>query len=158
DKGLSPAAAADKRTLLRRVTYDLIGLPPTAEEIDAFLADRSQRAFVRVVDRLLASPHYGERWARHWLDLVRYAQTFGHEFDIDIPDAYRFRDYVIRALNQDLPYDQFLVEHLAGDLLPRPRRHPEHRYNESILATGFFFLGESKHSPVDIRADQAERL
>src|SRR5262249_43635415 len=110
-KGLSPAPPADKRTLLRRVTYDLTGLPPTLAEIDAFLADTSPDAFAKVVDRLLASPHYGERWGRHWLDLVRYAETCGHEFDFDLPEAYRYRDYVIRAFNADLPYDQFVREH-----------------------------------------------
>jgi hypothetical protein len=156
--GLSPAAAADKRTLLRRVTFDLIGLPPTPAEIDAFLANKSPQAFAKVVDRLLASPHYGERWGRHWLDLVRYAETYGHEFDFDIPEAYRYRDYVIRAFNLDLPYDQFVTEHIAGDLLGQPRRHPLEGYNESILGTGFFHLGEAKHSPVDVRGDQADRI
>src|SRR5207302_1442636 len=120
--GLAPAEPTDKRTLIRRATYDLIGLPPTPAEIDSFLADDSPQAFEKVVDRLLASPHYGERWGRHWLDLVRFAETQGHEFDLELPDAYRYRDYVIRALNEDLPYDQFVVEHIAGDLLPRPRR------------------------------------
>ncbi len=158
DKGLSPAAPADKATLIRRVTYDLIGLPPTPEEIDAFLNDHSENAFAKVVERLLASPHYGERWARHWLDLARYAETLGHEFDVDLPDAWRYRDYVIRAFNADLPYTQFVTEQLAGDLLPNPRRDPLTRMNESILGTGFWFLGEAKHSPVDARADQADRI
>jgi hypothetical protein len=157
-EGLKPAAAADKRTLIRRATFDLTGLPPTPAEIDAFLKDESPDAFARVVDRLLASPHYGERWARHWLDLVRFAETLGHEFDFDLPDAYQYRDYVIRALNADLPYDQFVMEHIAGDLLPKPRWHPTQRFNESILATGFWYLGEAKHSPVDVRADQADHL
>lgn len=156
--GLRPARAADKRTLIRRVTFDLIGLPPTIAEIDAFLADTSSTAFATVVDRLLDSPHYGERWGRHWLDLVRYAETCGHEFDFELPEAYLYRDYVIRALNADLPYDQFVTEHIAGDLLPNPRRHPTEGYNESILGTGFWFLGEAKHSPVDIRGDESDRL
>jgi hypothetical protein len=155
--GLTPAPPANKRTLLRRVTFDLIGLPPTPAEIDAFLADDSPRAFAKVVDRLLASPHYGERWGRHWLDLVRFAETAGHEFDFELPDAYAYRDYIIRAFNSDLPYDQFVVEHIAGDLLTTPRRHPAERWNESIIGTGFWFLGESKHSPVDIRGDAADR-
>ena len=120
-KGFSPAPAADRRTWLRRVTFDLIGLPPTPEEIDEFLADESASAFEKVVDRLLASPHYGERWARHWLDVVRYAETNGHEFDSDKLDAWRYRDYVIRAFNADLPYDRFVLEHIAGDLLADPR-------------------------------------
>ena len=156
--GLAPAAPADKLTLLRRVTYDLTGLPPTPAEIDAFLADDSAAAYERVVERLLASPHYGERWARHWLDLVRYAETHGHEFDYDIPNAYRYRDYVIRAFNADVPYDQFVIEHVAGDLLPAPRRNPTAGFNESIIATGFFFFGEAKHSPVDVRQDEADRI
>jgi cytochrome c553 len=156
--GLAPAAPADKRTLLRRVTFDLVGLPPTAAEINAFLADDSPQAFERVVDRLLDSPHYGERWARHWLDLVRYAETCGHEFDFEIPYAFEYRDYVIRALNADVPYDQFVMEHIAGDLLPEPRLNPTERFNESIIGTGFWFLGESTHSPVDVRADEATRI
>ena len=156
--GLSPAPPATKHELLRRVTYDLIGLPPTLAEIEAFTADDSPGAYERVVDRLLASPRYGERWARHWLDLVRYAETCGHEFDFDLPNAYRYRDYVIRAFNEDLPYDQFVVEHLAGDLLPLPRRHPQEGFNESIIATGCFFFGEAKHSPVDVREDEADRI
>lgn len=156
--GLAPAPLTDKRTLLRRVTYDLTGLPPTPAEIAAFLDDKSFQALQKVVDRLLDSPRYGERWARHWLDLVRYAETAGHEFDFEIPYAFEYRDYVIRALNQDVPYNQFVMEHVAGDLLPEPRRHPTERFNESILGTGFWFLGESKHSPVDIRVDAAERL
>jgi hypothetical protein len=156
--GLSPARPADKRTLLRRVTYDLTGLPPTPADLDAFLVDESPDAYGKVVERLLASPHYGERWARHWLDLVRFAETCGHEFDFDLPEAYEYRDYVIRALNADIPYDQLVLEHVAGDLLPNPRRHPTQGFNESILGTGFWFLGEAKHSPVDIRGDEVERL
>src|SRR5262249_50436536 len=128
--GLEPAPPADKRTLLRRVTFDLTGLPPTPQEIDAFLADESPDAYEKVVDRLLASPAYGERWGRHWLDLVRFAETYGHEFDFDIPDAYQYRDYVTRAFNDDVPYDQFVREHVAGDLLPRPRRHASEGFNE----------------------------
>jgi hypothetical protein len=158
EKGLKPAALADRRTLLRRVTFDLTGLPPTPEEIDAFLADQSPDAYDKVVDRLLASPAYGERWGRHWLDLVRYGESRGHEFDPNVPNAYQYRDYVIRALNADLPYDQFVREHLAGDLLPTPRRHPTTGGNESVLGTGFWLLGEEVHSPVDIRQDQADRF
>ncbi len=157
-RGLKPAADADRRTWIRRVTFDLIGLPPRPEEVDAFVADGSSDAFEKVVDRLLGSPHYGECWARHWLDLVRYAETSGHEFDYDIPDAWRYRDYVIRALNSDVPYDRFVVEHVAGDLLPEPRRHPVDGTNESILATAFYFLGEGTHSPVDLRDEEAGRI
>jgi hypothetical protein len=157
-KGLQPSPEAYRRTLIRRLTYDLTGLPSAPEEVAEFLADRSPDAYERLVERLLASPRYGERWARHWLDLVRYAETAGHEFDYDIPNAYRYRDYVIRALNSDVPFDRFLVEHLAGDLLECPRRHPVERYNESIIATGFFYLGEGVHSPVDVREEEARRI
>ncbi|MBY0527502.1 MAG: PSD1 and planctomycete cytochrome C domain-containing protein [Gemmataceae bacterium] len=156
--GLVPAKAAERRTLVRRVTYDLIGLPPTPEDMEAALSDKSDKWFETVVDRLLASPHYGERWGRHWLDLVRFAETYGHEFDYDIPEAYQYRDYVIRALNADVPYNQLVLEHVAGDLLSDPRRHPTDKFNESILGTGFWFLGEAKHSPVDVRIDEAERI
>jgi len=156
--GLAPAPPSDKRTWLRRVTFDLIGLPPTVTEIDAFLTDESPQAFEKVVDRLLDSPHYGERWGRHWLDLARFAETQGHEFDFEIPNAWRYRDYVIRAFNQDLPYNEFVTEQIAGDLLPNPRRHPTEKFNESIIGTGFYWLGEGKHSPVDIRAEEASRV
>jgi cytochrome c553 len=158
EKGLKPTAAADRRVWIRRVTFDLIGLPPTPAEIDAFLNDQTPDAFATVVERLLRSPHFGERWGRHWLDLVRYAETRGHEFDAQIPQAYQYRDYVIRALNADVPYDRLVQEHIAGDLLTDPRRHPTQGFNESILATGFWFLGEEVHSPVDIRQDQADRF
>jgi cytochrome c553 len=157
-KGLTPAAPGGKRALLRRVTFDLTGLPPTPAEIDAYLADDSPEAYEKVVNRLLDSPHYGERWARHWLDLVRYAETYGHEFDFEMPEAYEYRDYIIRAFNNDLPYDQFVIEHVAGDLLPNPRRHPTGRFNESIVGTGFWYLGEAAHSPVDVRKYQADQL
>lgn len=156
-KGLTPAPPADRRTLLRRVTYDLIGLPPTPAEIAAFLADRSPNAYKKVVDRLLASPHYGERWARHWLDLVRYAETDGHEFDFEKANAYRYRDYVIRAFNNDLPYNQFVQEQIAGDLLPNPRRNPADG-DESLIGTGFYWLGEGVHSPVDLNVDEDDRV
>ncbi|MEX1228759.1 MAG: PSD1 and planctomycete cytochrome C domain-containing protein [Planctomycetaceae bacterium] len=155
---LQPALQADKRVWLRRVTFDLVGLPPTPNEIDDFVADDSPDAYERVIDRLLASPHYGERWARHWLDLVRYAETMGHEFDFDILHAWRYRDYVIRALNEGVPYDQFVVEHLAGDLLQQPRRDPVTGENESIKATGFYWLGQGKHSPVNIRAEECDTV
>ncbi len=115
--GLRPAAAADRAQLLRRVTFDLIGLPPTPQELDAFLKDDRPDAYERVVDRLLASPHYGERWAQHWLDVVRYAESNGYEADAERPHAWRYRDYVVRSLNEDKPYDRFLTEQLAGDLL-----------------------------------------
>ncbi len=155
---LSPAPEADRRTLIRRLTFDLLGLPPEPGEIAAFLADTAAYAYERLVDRLLASPHYGERWARHWLDLVRFAETAGHEFDYETPNAFRYRDYVIRALNADLPYLDFVKEQVAGDLLTSPRRHPMEGFNESIIGTGFFFLGEGPHSPVDLREDEMRRI
>src|SRR5262249_422029 len=114
--------------------------------------------FEKVVERLLASPHFGERWARHWLDLVRYADTRGHEFDFPAPNAYQYRDYVVRAFNADVPYNQFVVEHIAGDLLQKPRLPPTEGFNEATLGTGFWFLGEGVHSPVDIRQDEADRF
>ncbi|MEO8942444.1 MAG: PSD1 and planctomycete cytochrome C domain-containing protein [Isosphaeraceae bacterium] len=157
-KGLKPAPDADRRTLIRRVNFDLIGLPPTPEEIDTFLNDQSPGAYEALIERLLASPHYGERWGRHWLDLMRFAETAGHEFDYDVINAFRYRDYVIRAFNADVPYDQFVVEQIAGDLLDNPRRHPTERFNESVLGTGFYFLGEGTHSPVDVREDEVAHI
>jgi hypothetical protein len=158
DAGLQPSDDADRTALLRRLHFDLIGLPPTPDEVDAFLADTGSEAVEKVVNRLLDSPHFGERWARHWLDLVRYAESRGHEFDNDTPNAFQYRDYVIRALNADVPYDQFVREHIAGDLLPQPRLHPTEKFNESVLGTGFWFLGEWVHSPVDIRKDETDRF
>lgn len=163
---LRPAEEAEPQELIRRLSFDLIGLPPTAAEVDSFVAEYQaanddagrERVYGVLVDRLLASPHFGERWARHWLDLVRYAESRGHEFDYVIPNAFQYRDYVIRALNADVPYDRFVVEHLAGDLIPEPRRHPQTGGNESILGTGFWFLGEECHSPVDIRQDETDRI
>ncbi len=156
--GLQPSADADRTALMRRLSFDLIGLPPTLEEVEAFLADEEPSATERLVDRLLASPHFGERWGRHWLDSMRYAESRGHEFDNDTPNAFQYRDYVIRALNADVPYDQFVREHIAGDLLPEPRLHPTREFNESVLGTGFWFLGEWVHSPVDIRKDESDRF
>lgn len=158
--GLAPAADADRRVLLRRLCFDLTGLPPAPQLLAQVLADPAETSVVleKVVDQLLASPQFGERWARHWLDLVRYAETLGHEFDFPLPHAWRYRDYVIRALNADVPWDQFVREHLAGDLLPKPRRHPELGFNESIIATGFWYLCEDKHAPVDVKLEEALRI
>lgn len=155
---LKPTFDADRTALLRRLSFDLVGLPPTLNDITTFLADDDDDAVEKVVDRLLDSPHFGERWGRHWLDLVRYAESRGHEFDNDTPNAFQYRDYVIRALNADVPYDQFVREHIAGDLLLSPRLHPEKGFNESVLGTGFWFLGEWVHSPVDIRKDESDRF
>ena len=110
--GLKPAGPADKRALIRRAYFDLIGLPPTPAQVEAFVKDNSPKAFEKVVDELLAAPQFGERWARHWLDLMRYAETFGHEFDFMNQEVWRYRDYVIRAFNDDVPYDRFVKEHI----------------------------------------------
>lgn len=155
---LQPSQHADKRTILRRLYFDIIGIPPSPEQIQAYLQDSSANATEKVVDQLLASPQFGERWARHWLDLMRYAESRGHEFDNDAPNAYQYRDYVIRALNSDLPYDQFVTEHIAGDLVKQPRLHPQKQFNESVLATAFWYLSEWVHSPVDIRKDETDRF
>src|SRR5690606_7981682 len=133
--GLHPNARAEKRQLLRRAYYDLIGLPPTADQVEAFLADERPEAFAEVIDRLLAMPQYGERWGRYWLDLVRYADTAGDNSDYPIPQAYLYRDYVIDAFNSDVPYDRFLHEQLAGDLLARDA--PPKDYKRLVIATGF---------------------
>ncbi|GAB4150307.1 MAG: hypothetical protein Tsb009_25080 [Planctomycetaceae bacterium] len=159
-KQLSPAPPASRPALIRRAYFDLIGLPPSPKEVAAFVNDPAptREAFAKVVDRLLKSPHFGERWARHWLDLVRYAESLGHEFDYPLRHAYQYRDYVIRAFNADVPYNQFVTEHIAGDLLEKPRRHPTLGYNESIIGTGFWFLGEDKHAPVDVKAEEATKI
>jgi hypothetical protein len=134
EHALRPAPPADRRTLIRRVTFDLIGLPPTPEEIDAFLADRSADAYAKVVDRLLASPHYGERWGRHWLDVVRYADTGGFENDHFYPNAWRYRDYVLRSFNANKPFDRFIQEQVAGDEL-----WPQE--GDAVVATGLYCVG-----------------
>ncbi len=136
---LTPAPPADKRTLLHRVTMDLTGLPPTAQEADAFVADGAPDAFAKVVDRLLASPRYGEKWGRHWMDVARYADSTGADEDYRYPHAWRYRDYVINAFNADLPYDQFVREQIAGDLLPPPAGQAVN--TAGIIATGFLALG-----------------
>jgi cytochrome c553 len=133
-KGLRPLALASKGALLRRVTYDLTGMPPTPEERAAFLADASPNALEKVVDRLLASPRYGEHWGRHWLDVVRYADTAGDAADYPVPEMYRYRNYVIRSIQQDKPFDQFVREQIAGDLLPH--KDGEDRA-EKLTATGY---------------------
>lgn len=138
-EGLRPNPIADKRTLLRRATFDLIGLPPTPQEINEFLADDSRDAFAKVVDRLLASPHYGERWGRHWLDIARYADSNGLDENVAHGNAWRYRDYVVRSLNNDKPYNEFIVEQLAGDLLDSGDDF--NLRTERLIATGFLVLG-----------------
>jgi mono/diheme cytochrome c family protein len=139
EKGLKPAPAADRLTLLRRATFDLTGLPPTVKEMNEFRADNSPDAFKKIVDRLLASPRYGERWGRHWLDVARYADSTGNDEDHRYPHAWKYRDYVIQAFNDDLPYDQFVREQLAGDLIPAKDGSEVNR--RGIIATGFLSLG-----------------
>ena len=131
---LKPSPPADRRVLIRRLTFDLLGLPPTPEEVDGFLADRRTDAYERLVDRLLSSPHYGERWARHWLDVVRFSESEGFERDWLRDHAWAYRDYVIRSFNQDKPYTQFAKEQIAGDALPTVTR-------DGITATGLLVLG-----------------
>jgi hypothetical protein len=136
--GLQPLRAAEKRTLIRRVNFDLIGLPPTPAEVADFVGDDAPDAYTRVVERLLASPRYGERWGRHWMDVVRYADTAGDNADYPVPEAAKFRDYIIDSFNHDKPYDQFIREQLAGDVLAR--RGAAAGYAESVIATGFLAL------------------
>ncbi len=140
--GLSPAGPASREVLVRRATYDLTGLPPSAEEVDAFLKDPAPDAYEKLLDRILASPRYGEKWGRHWLDLVRYAETNGYERDGDKPNAWRYRDYVIRSFNEDKPYDRFLKEQLAGDEM-------EPRTPDAVIATGYYRLGLIDDEPAD---------
>ena len=140
--GLHPAPPADKAALVRRAYYDLTGLPPSPEEVAAFVQDDSAEAWPKLVDRLLDSPHYGEKWARHWLDLVRYAETNSYERDGAKPYVWRYRDYVIRSFNEDKPYDRFLIEQLAGDELPD-------RSAEALIATGYYRLGIWDDEPSD---------
>ncbi|HZT82145.1 MAG TPA: DUF1549 domain-containing protein, partial [Gemmataceae bacterium] len=157
EKGLAPSPPADRRTLVRRATFDLLGLPPTPEEVAAFESDPAPDAYERIIDRLLASPQYGERWGRHWLDVARFADTKGYVFfeEAQFPWAWTYRDYVIRAFNDDLPYDQFLVEQLAADRLPLGKdRRP-------LTALGFLTLGgrfmNNAHDIIDDRIDVVSR-
>jgi len=155
--GLSPAPLADPRTLIRRLTYVLTGLPPTPEQSELFAAAAAidqQAAVEDAVDRLLESPRYGERWARHWMDWMRYAETHGSEGDPAIPNAWRYRDYLIRAMNADVPFDQLVREHLAGDILPEPRINSDLNINESILGTAQYRLVLHGYSPTDALDEQ----
>lgn len=161
-RNLSPAPPAEKRALIRRATQDLTGLPPTPEEVEAFLKDDSADAFSRVVERLLSSPAYGERWGRHWLDVARYADSNGMDENVAFGHAWRYRDYVVRAFNNDKPYDQFLIEQLAGDLLPAQETRDRH---DALAATGFLALGgrvlaepDVKKMELDIIDEQLDTL
>jgi uncharacterized protein DUF1549/uncharacterized protein DUF1553/cytochrome c len=151
ENGLAAAPPADKRTLIRRVTFDLVGLPPTPQDIDAFLEDRSPDAYERLVDRLLASPQHGERWARNWLDLVRYAESDGYKQDAYRPNAFHYRDYVIRAFNCDKPYSQFVQEQLAGDEIAP--NNPD-----ALIATGYLRVGIYEYNQRDVRTQWANIL
>ena len=144
--GIEPSFPADKRTLIRRATYDLIGLPPTEAEIQAFLNDSSPNAFEKVIDRLLESPHYGEQWGRHWLDVVRYADSGGFSNDYMRPNAWRYRDYVIRSFNEDKPYNQFVQEQIAGDELDPGNP-------EMLIAAGFLRMGPWEHTGMSVFAE-----
>ncbi len=157
-QGIAPAVVAERHALVRRAAYDLTGLLPDPTKPPEFLRTGTAADWARYVDELLASPRFGEHWARHWLDLARYAETYGHEFDYAIPQAYRYRDYVIRAFNADVPYDQFAREQIAGDLLEKPRVDPATGLNESIVGTGFWYFGEQTHAPVDVRVHEADRI
>ncbi len=158
EKGLKPVADADKRTLIRRATFDLTGLPPTPEEVEDFLKDNSPNAFEKVVDRLLASTAYGEKWGRHWLDVVRYADTAGDNSDYPVTAAYRYRNYVIESFNQDKPYDQFIREQIAGDILAKHRapsvdgKLPEEEEDEAEVP------GAKKPSAAEIEESRQEKI
>jgi hypothetical protein len=151
EKGIEPAPPADRRTLLRRVYLDLVGLPPTPAEQQAFLADDSPTALARVVDDLLSRPQYGERWARHWLDVARFAETNGYERDGAKPHSWRYRDYVIDAFNRDKPYDRFVMEQIAGDELPDTSA-------ETQIATTFLRLGTWDDEPAEPTRDRYDQL
>ncbi|MCH2160369.1 MAG: PSD1 and planctomycete cytochrome C domain-containing protein [Phycisphaerales bacterium] len=155
---LPVSGAAPPAAQLRRLAFDLTGLPPASADIEAFASDPSEERYRALVEQYLASPQFGEHWGRHWLDLVRYAETRGHEFDYPIPHAWRYRDWVVRALNSDVPYDRFLAEQIAGDLMVEPRLHPEDGTNESLVGTGFWYLGQGVHAPVDVLQDEADRI
>lgn len=155
---LQKVKPASKNELLRRVAYLATGLPPEVTKLESFLQDDSNDAYSKIIDHYLASNEFGERWARHWMDLVRYGESMGHEMDFDISHAFEYRDYLIRAFNKDVPYDLFVKEHLAGDMLETPRLNPDQGYNESHIGTGYFFLGEGKHSPVDPKLEELDRI
>jgi hypothetical protein len=156
ERGLSPSPRVQNMVLLRRATFALTGLPPTPTETATFLTDTSPEAYERLIDRLLESPRFGERWARHWMDLVRYCESHGSQGDPELPNAWRYRDYLIRALNNDVPYDQLVREHLAGDLLEQPRLNEAESLNESAIGTAHLRMGEFGFVPVDALDDQVK--
>ena len=147
---IKPSGEADRRTLIRRLSFDLLGLPPTSQEVGNFLSDSRPDAYEKLVDRLLASPHFGERWGRHWLDRARYADSSGCVIDLRRPYAWRWRDWVIEAINRDLPFDQFTIAQVAGDLLPKAD-------SESRIAAGFQENALSNHEAgIDVEAERVK--
>ena len=161
-KGLKPVADADKLTLIRRVYFDLTGLPPSMPEITAFVQDKTPDAFAKVVDRLLAAPQFGERWGRHWLDVARFAESTGKDINTAYPHAWRYRDYVIAAFNADKPYDEFIREQIAGDLLPAKddQERAEHQIATGYLALGTKSLNErnARQFALDVADEQIDAI
>ena len=155
--GIEPAGDASPARQLRRLAFDLTGLPPEPELVETFESDPSDDRWDLIVEELLASPAFGERWGRHWLDLVRYSETCGHEFDYPIREAWRYRDWVVRAFNRDVPYDRFVAEQIAGDLLD-PRINPDDGTNESVIGTGQWYFHQAVHAPTDVTQDQSDRI
>src|SRR5262245_18027073 len=150
-RGWAMAPPADRRTLIKRVYFDLIGLPPSFDEIEAFATDLAPSAYEKLVDRLLASPHYGERWGRHWLDVARFAETCSYERDQVKPNAWKYRDWVIQAFNEDRPFEHFILEQLAGDEI-------ENRSEQTLIGTGFLRLGTWNDEPNDPQEYKYEYL
>ena len=166
---LKPATSAAPRTLIRRLSLVLTGLPPRPVDVARFAAAWARdpgSAWLELVDRTLASPHFGERWARHWMDVIHFTETHGNEWNYEVHHAWQFRDYLVRAFNQDVPYDQLIREHIAGDLLATPRINQQQRFNESIIGTAFYRFGEAPHDDCiglrsigyDILANQLDTL
>lgn len=149
---LTPTTQSDTLSLARRLNFDLLGLPPTGDS-ELHLGE-----YESYVDSLISSPQFGVRWGRHWLDVVRYAETLGHEFDYPVHHAWRYREALMDSINTDVPYDQLLLEHVAGDSIDKPRLHPTTGINQSLALTGFWFLGDSVHAPVDVEQDWATRV
>lgn len=154
-KEWKPAPATDPLTLFRRASITLTGLAPSLSELEAFEKDTAQGAYERAIERLLDSPHFGEHWARQWMDLIRFGESKGFENDYYMPALHHYRDYIIRAFNQDLPYTQFVREAFAGDLLENPRVDPETGFNESVIGPGFFTITDGQHGPPDLGEDEA---
>ena len=157
-QNLQASTRASEQRLIRRLAYTLTGLPPNVDQPAAFMVDDNSGVYANVVDQYLASSQYGERWARHWMDVIRYCESAGHEDDNLIGGAWQYRDYLIRAFNQDLPYDQLVLEHLAGDLLSSPRLHPTEKFNESVIGPAFLALGEAKSFPLSLKQEETERI